>query len=143
MLSVLKRKISASKKEESSWRDPRTFSYLVAAVASVLLLLVLAPVGQVGAATELLHAYGGSLADRAEVCMCVNAMDTYVWCVYIRMVCIHVCGTCVCLGERVCVCLYERAIGSTISLRIEWVMIGAYCGIVLLCVLCCVYVRQA
>jgi hypothetical protein len=62
--SWLKRRISAArkkKKESVVWKYPRTFSCLVAlTIASVLLLLLLAPLGQVEAATELVHAYATS-----------------------------------------------------------------------------------
>jgi hypothetical protein len=65
------KKISAArkkkkKKEESVWRDPCTISCLVVAVAYVLLLL-LALTGPVEAATELVHAYGGTVQDIGRV----------------------------------------------------------------------------
>jgi hypothetical protein len=54
------------KKESVEWRNPRTLSCLVVAIASVLLLLLLAPLGQVEASgTELVHAYGGTGNDSA------------------------------------------------------------------------------
>jgi hypothetical protein len=77
MLSVLKRKISArKKKKESVWRDPRTSSSLVVAFASVLLLLLLAPLGQVEASgTELVHLFGGAQFDKAK-CVIEHSIDT-------------------------------------------------------------------
>jgi hypothetical protein len=70
MLPALKKKISAArkkKKESAEWRDPRTLSCLVVAIASVVLLLLLAPMGQVEASgAELVHAHGGSGDDQAR-----------------------------------------------------------------------------
>jgi hypothetical protein len=78
MLSERRREVRArkEKKKEGAWRGPRTLFFLfAAATASVLLLLLFAPLGQVEASgTELVHAYGGA-TDDIGFCVIEHSID--------------------------------------------------------------------